>query len=38
MSVEEVFGFKFRPDLYYNEYVGTKKEDGEIAGGEYKGL
>ena len=27
MSVGEVFGFKFRPDLYYNEHVWARKED-----------
>ncbi len=27
MPVEEIFGFKFRQDLYYNEHVWLKKED-----------
>jgi len=31
MSVGEVFGFKFRPDLYYNEHVWARKEaDGNV--------
>jgi glycine cleavage system H protein len=31
MSEEEFFGFKFRPDLYYNEHVWAKIEaDGNV--------
>jgi hypothetical protein len=34
MSVEEFFGFRFRPDLCYNEHVWAKIEaDGNVRAG-----